>query len=374
MEHLDAVARLAADLVALDSRSSVSNLAVAGRIEAELAGFEIERLDYADAAGVAKRALVAHRGGRPGRRGGGYALSGHMDTVPETGWQADPWAPRTDAAGRLHGLGSVDMKGAVAACILAARSVPAEVPATLLITTDEETTKQGARAVAGSALARSLGLKGIVVAEPTGLVPVRGHRSSANITAVASGVQAHSSTGQGTNANWALIPFLAEMRAIQQRLRQDPALQDAGYDPPFADFNLVIDNHGTAMNVTPARATARIKFRSSRRLDPAPILEAVRAAAGRAGLALTVTQEGPPPELPEDHPLIRLAAGLTGQAPRTAPYGTDASELQALAPCVILGPGTIETAHTPQECVALRDLAAAVPLFARILAAGAPGP
>ena len=71
-----ALARLAADLVSIDSRSSVSNLAVAERIEAELGGFEVERLDYTDAAGVPKRALVAHRGPP-----GGYALSGHMDKV-----------------------------------------------------------------------------------------------------------------------------------------------------------------------------------------------------------------------------------------------------------------------------------------------------
>jgi acetylornithine deacetylase len=367
MHSTDAVARLAAELVAIDSRSSRSNLAIAERIEAELGGFEVERLDYADAAGVPKRALVAHRGPP-----GGYALSGHMDTVPETGWQADPWTPRIDAEGVLHGLGSVDMKGAVAACILAARSVPADTPATLLITTDEETTKAGARAVAASALARSLGLRGIVVAEPTGLVPVRGHRSSANITATAEGVQAHSSTGQGRNANWALIPFLAEMREIAERLRRDPALQDPAYDPPFADFNLVIDNHGTAVNVTPARATARIKFRASRRLDPAPILDSVRAAGQRAGVAVEIAAEGPPPELPSDHPLVALASRLTGQAPRTAPYGTDASELQALAPCLVLGPGTIASAHTPHECVALRDLAAAVPLFARILTTASP--
>ena len=174
----------------------------------------------------------------------------------------------------------------------------------------------------------------------------------------------------GRNANWALIPFLAEMRAIHQRLRDDPALHDAAYDPPFSDFNLVVDNHGTAVNVTAARATARIKFRASRALDTAPILDAVREAAARAGIKLTIAAEGPPPELAADHPLIALASGLTGQAPRTAPYGTDASELQALAPCVILGPGTIETAHTPHECVALADLAAAIPLFARILSQG----
>lgn len=191
----EAVLRLAADLVAIDSRSSVSNLAVADRIEAELAGFDIERVDYADANGVAKRVLVAHRGPQ-----GGYALSGHMDTVPETGWTDPPWTPRV-VDGVLHGLGSVDMKGPVAACIIAAQGMPADAPVTLLLTTDEETSKQGARAVAASAHAGALGLKGIVVAEPTGLAPVRGHRSHIEYTAVATGVQAHSSTGQGVNAN-----------------------------------------------------------------------------------------------------------------------------------------------------------------------------
>ena len=79
------VVSLARELVSLDSRSFVSNLAVAERVEASLAGFDIERIDYTDDAGVAKRALVAHRGPM-----GGIALSGHMDTVPDTGWQEDP--------------------------------------------------------------------------------------------------------------------------------------------------------------------------------------------------------------------------------------------------------------------------------------------
>ena len=361
-EDNDALLRLAADLVAIDSRSFVSNLAVAERIEAELPGFEIERLDYSDANGVAKRVLVAHRGPR-----GGYALSGHMDTVPDTGWTDPPWTPRVEG-GVLHGLGSTDMKGPVAACIVAARGLPADVPVTLLLTTDEETTKEGARAIAQrSALVRSLGLQGIVVAEPTGLAPVRGHRSHIEYTAVATGVQAHSSTGQGVNANWALIPFLAEMKVIAERLRTDPALQDPGYDPPFSNFNLIVDNHGTAVNVTVAKATARIKFRRSRVVDTSAIEAAVHAAAERAGVTLTEKREGTPPELPLDHPLIRRAVAETGQPARTAPYGTDASELQAVAPCVVLGPGTMATAHTPRECVAVSDLTDAVPLFRRLL-------
>lgn len=364
-DDADAVLRLASDLVAIDSRSSVSNLPVAERIEAALAGFDIARVDYVDGDGVAKRALVAHRGPM-----GGFALSGHMDTVPETGWTDPPWTPRV-VDGVLHGLGAADMKGPVAACIVAARGMPADAPVTLLLTADEETSKQGARAIAASGAARSLGLKGIVVAEPTGLAPVRGHRSHIEYTAVATGVQAHSSTGRGVNANWALIPFLAEMKAVFERLRDDPAFHDADYDPPFSDFNLIIDNHGTALNVTVAKATARIKFRRSRKVDYAAIEAAVRAAAARAGVTLTEKREGAPPELPPDHPLVRLAVAESGQAARTAPYGTDASELQELAPCVVLGPGSIATAHTPGECVAVAELAAAVPLFRRILAAGA---
>lgn len=360
------IAELATALVRIDSRSGVSNLPLAERIEAELDGFEVERLDYTCALGVAKRALVAHRGPP-----GGLALSGHMDTVPDTGWETDPWSGRIDADGVLHGLGAVDMKGAVAACIVAARAAPPDVPVTLLLTTDEETTKAGARAVAASALARSLGLRGIVVAEPTGLRPVRGHRAAIAFTAEATGIQAHSATGQGRNANWALIPFLQAMRALAERLRDDPSLHDAGYDPPFSDFNLVVDNHGAAANVTVPLATARIKFRYSRSLDPAPVVEAVRRAAADAGLALREVPEGAPPELALDHPLIALAAAVAGAPAGTVPYGTDASELQALAACVVLGPGGIATAHTPRECVRVADLACAAHHFAELLARGA---
>lgn len=353
---------LARDLVMLDSRSAVSNLPIANRLEAALDGFDIERLDYTDASGVAKRALVAHRGGA-----GGIAFSGHMDTVPDTGWQDDPWAGRIDAQGLLHGLGSTDMKGPVAASIVAARGLPDTVPITLLLTTDEETTKQGARAIAErSVLAREAALKGILVVEPTRMRPVRGHRSHLAFTCVATGVQAHSSTGEGRNANWDLIPFLAEMKAVYERLRHDTTLQDPAYQPPFSDFNLVIDNHGTAMNVTVPVATARIKFRYSASIDPAPIRQAVHDAASRHGIAVTEAEEGRPPELPPNHLFVRICEARTGQPAGTAPFGTDASILQSLAPCVICGPGDIGVAHRPDEAVRLRDLADSVPILQAI--------
>ena len=352
---------LARDLVAIDSRSSVSNLAVADRVEAALSGFEIERLDYTDPAGVAKRVLVAHRG-----PAGGLAFSGHMDTVPETGWTEDPWSARVEG-GVLRGLGSADMKGPLAACIEATKSLPADVPATLLITTDEETTKLGARAiVARSELVKRARPKAILVAEPTTMVPVRGHRANVHFTVTARGEQAHSSTGRGRNANWALVPFLVEMRRVFEWLRSDPSVQDVAYDPPFSDFNPVIDNHGTAVNVTVPVATVRIKFRYSARIDPMRVVGRVRAAATEAGLDVDEAWEGKPPELPADHPLIALVEQTSGARATTAPYGTDASELSAIAPCFLLGPGSIEVAHKPGESVPVAALEGAVPVFAKL--------
>src|SRR6516164_9462320 len=361
------VMELARDLVMIDSRSSICNYPIADRIEAALAGFELERLDYRDRNGVEKRALVAHRGPTAAADAeGGLALSAHMDTVPDTGWLSDPWSGRI-ADGRLFGLGSTDMKGPLAAAIVAAQALPAHVPITLLITTDEETTKAGAREIAErSELARAARPRAILVVEPTGLVPMRGHRAHVQFTAVATGVQAHSSTGRGRNANWDLLPFLVEMRTLHDRLRQDPGLQDKAYDPPFSDFNLVLDNHGSAANVTVPKATATIKFRYSASVDPGPVLDVVRAAAQRTGLALSEAREGDPPELAASHPFVELCSRTVGAPAGVAPYGTDASELQVIAPCVVLGPGDIAQAHAPEECVSIAELAAAVPLFMQL--------
>lgn len=353
------VAQLAQELIRIDSRSSVSNLEIAERLERELSGFEVERIPYVDDDGLDKVVLVAARGR------GGLAFSGHMDTVPDTGWLTDPWSGRIEDD-LLYGLGSTDMKGPVAALVVAAQTLPGRIPVALILTTDEETTKAGARAALRSELIRTYAPCGILVAEPTNLVPVRGHRAHIEFIATATGLQAHSSTGRGRNANWDLVGFLADLRRIFDRLRSDPAMLDANYDPPFSDFNPVIDNHGAAVNVTVPKATVRIKYRYSAGVEPEPVIDAVRAAAAAAGMKLAEKREGVPPELPLDHPLIHIAGELTGQAPRTAPYGTDASELQTIAPCVVMGPGDIKVAHTPHETVSISALAGAVPLFQRM--------
>ncbi|MCJ2057204.1 M20/M25/M40 family metallo-hydrolase [Methylobacterium sp. J-048] len=356
---LPEIIALASRLIAFDTRSSRSNRALADFVVSELPGFAIERLDFTDPDGIEKSALVALRG----EAGGCLAFSAHMDTVPPVGWTRDPFRPAVQD-GRLYGLGSCDMKGPMAAVIVAARSLPADRAAMLLLTCDEETTKAGARRIVSeSQMLKAHPPAGILVVEPTDLRPLRGHRSDVQFTATARGVQAHSSTADGLNANIALIPFLSEMRDLYLTLRAEPQLQDPSYAPPWCDLNIIVDNHGTATNITPPLATCRMKFRYSKAIDPVWVIERVEAAALRNGLELVVRQEGTPPELPVDHPFVQLATAATAASPKVGAFGSDASQFATVAPTLILGPGSMEQAHKPEEFTDLEQLERSIPIF-----------
>lgn len=358
------VISLASRLISFDTRSRHSNLPLVEFLESELSDFQLERVAYRDADGVEKAALAALHGrlGAPC-----MALSGHLDTVPPAGWSRDPFAASVES-GRLYGLGATDMKGPVAAAIEAARQAPEDLSVLLLLTADEELTKEGARRLVDeSQLLRTARPSGIIVVEPTGLTPVRGHRVDIQFVAEAIGVQAHSSTAEGHNANIELIPFLADMRALHLELRRAEAYHDPAYDPPWCDLNIVIDNHDAAPNVTVGRATCRMKLRYSKSTEPEWMVERIQASASRHGIALRVQREAPPPELPEDHPLVHLAAQVVGASPRVVGFGTDASELSRAAPCVVLGPGSIDDAHTPDESIDVAELERSVPLLVELV-------
>ena len=89
----------------------------------------------------------------------------------------------------------------------------------------------------------------------------------------------------------------------------------------------------------------------------------VHEAATRHDVTVTEAEEGMPPELHADHPFVLQCADVAGQPATTAPFGTDASILQNIAPCVVIGPGDIDVAHKPAEAVRISDLAAAISVF-----------
>ncbi|MDB5954580.1 M20/M25/M40 family metallo-hydrolase [Ramlibacter sp.] len=356
------VVALTKKLIAVDSRSAVASRPVFDLMATELAGWELEYIDYVDANGTPKRNLVARCAGSRSR----VAFAGHLDTVPDTGWTRKPFEAAIEGD-LLYGLGASDMKGPIASFITAANSLPAASRPMLVLTSDEESGKQGVReVVARSTFLRENTPGCFVVAEPTALGVLRGHRVDVAFTVHARGIQAHSSTGKGRNANIALIPFLGDMRELHLHLREDHSLHDPQYDPPFADLNFVIDNYGAFPNTTVGLATCRIKFRYSKSFDPSYVIERVRASAAKHQLDLEVVPEAPPPELPPEHALVKSAEAILGTRARVAGLGTEASEYSKLAPCLVFGPGDIDHAHKPTEYVNLQQLTGSTELYRQL--------
>jgi acetylornithine deacetylase len=321
-------------------------LQIAELISNELSDWDLEFIDYTDNRGVKKRNIVAYN---PASESS-IAFAGHLDTVPDTGWIRNPFELVMED-GRIYGLGTTDMKGPIAAFVTAAQSLDPVAQPILIFTADEEAGKQGVREV----VARSQILnqhrrpKCFVVAEPTNLGLVRGHRVDIQFIAHAKGIQAHSSTGKGKNANISLVPFLSDLRDLHLRLRRDVNLHDTQYDPPFCDLNFVIDNYGAFPNTTVGLATCLIKFRYSKSFDPQFVMAEVRESAAAHGVELTIKMEAPPPELDKKHSLVTAAERILGCCACVSGLGTEASEYSKLAPCLIYGPGHIECAHMPTE-------------------------
>src|SRR5690242_5291751 len=118
MTPVEELAELTAQLVALDSvnpalvRGGGGERAIALLVADWCAsrGFEVEVV------GEERASVIARRRGSGGGRS--LLLNGHLDTVGVTGMDA-PFEPRVEN-GRLHGRGSYDMKGALAALLVAA--------------------------------------------------------------------------------------------------------------------------------------------------------------------------------------------------------------------------------------------------------------
>src|SRR5882757_10241762 len=136
------VVDLLCEMIAIDSQSSVSDVPLANFMQSQLEHWEIERIDYVDGEGIAKTNIVA----ADPESASPLAFAGHLDTVSATGWDTDPFRA-TIAGDRLIGLGAADMKGPIAAFLSSARQMDSRVRPKIVLTADEEVTKQGVREV-----------------------------------------------------------------------------------------------------------------------------------------------------------------------------------------------------------------------------------
>jgi len=348
---------LAKKLISMDSISQRSNVEIIDYIQQilEASGFKVERLRYIDPKGLVKANLVAKKGNGTG----GFGFFGHSDTVPpgEADWK--PFDPRVEN-GRLVGRGSCDMKGALAACIVAGMKMdPAKLlkPIYLVITADEENGMWGAmQVVAESGILKQSWPENGVVAEPTSLIPIRAHKGAARVFVTAHGKAAHTSTGKGRSANFMIAPFLAEMTALSDLFKTDDRFKNREFNPPTNGFNMVIDDGGCTPNVTAAKTVCTLSLRIMPDDSRDEAIGMILRAAEKHGLEHRhIIVE--PFYVSSKSKILQAALDITeNQAGDTAPYGTEALFYQDYVDLVILGPGDIDQAHTVGEWIDIEQI------------------
>ena len=226
------------------------------------AGFAVEPMRIED---------VENFWARRGGEGPVLCFAGHTDVVPtgpQEAWQHPPFAAFVDEQGMLRGRGAADMKGSLAAMIVAVERFVAEHPQhkgaiAFLITSDEEgPALHGTKAVVERLSARNERLDWCIVGEPSstsqvGDIVKNGRRGSLNGRLRVKGVQGHVAYPHlAKNPIHLAAPALAELAGEHW---------DAGnaFFPPTS-FQISNIQSGTgANNVIPGELSALFNFRFS---------------------------------------------------------------------------------------------------------------
>lgn len=305
----------------------------------------------------------------------GLVLSGHTDTVPYSAerWTDDPFV-LTERDGKLHGLGTADMKGFFAAALHAiARFEAGELrhPITLLGTADEESTMNGARALAehGERFGRYA-----IIGEPTGLRPVRKHKGVFYVQVRVGGEAGHASNPSlGVNAIEGLQRVLAALQswrdAIGQRHRDDE------FEVPTPTLNFGRIRGGDSPNRICAECALDLDIRLLPGMARAAVVAELRDVVGNAlrggPWTFDVRATGAYADAfagPSDTEFAGAVETLCGCSAATALFGTEAPFLAELGlQTLILGAGDIAVAHQPDEYVTIAAIERATDLYASLI-------
>ncbi len=348
-----AAVALAARLVATDSVNPGLVPGAAG--EREIVGLLRRRLEgrgfdahVVQAAGRSERpSLVAASDAVPG--GPTVLLTGHLDTVGVAG-MADPFGARVDGD-RLHGRGACDMKGGVAALVVAAeelvrRAVPARV--VLALVADEEDLSLGTEAVLEALPGLGISPDVALVGEPTWLARTASLRGYALVEVVLAGRAAHSSQPeQGVNAVTHLGRLLVAVEARHRELEHAGGslvvTVAEGGDSPFvlARSARAVVERRTVPGERAADALAEVEaLLDGLRVDDGDVDATARLLTARE--AWRLDDHGPAAALADalDDALARSAPpGAARPAPFHAPYWMEAPLWQAAGvPAVVCGP------------------------------------
>lgn len=306
-------------------------------------------------------------------------LNGHLDTVGIDGMTVPPFGgPVRD--GILHGRGSCDMKGGVAALLAAASRLARGGPRPHLVvalTADEEHASLGMDALVRSGIRADLA----VVCEPTSLAVMPAHKGFVWIRAAFTGRAAHGSRPElGVDAIRHAGLYLAALDECAVRLRSGEGHALLGH----ASFHAGTIRGGSAESVYPDACELLLERRTLPGESTADVvaefqgsLDALAAREPSLAASLDVTLERPGTEVPVSSRLVQglLEAGKALGVPGTVEGMTawvDAAFLnEAGIPAVCYGPGDIAQAHSADEWIEVAQIGACADVlerFARALA------
>jgi acetylornithine deacetylase len=362
---------LLAELVAFDTVSDRSNLPLIAHIEHYLASLGVSAERIADETGT-KASLWVTVG--PKERPG-FVLSGHTDVVPVAGqeWSHDPFK-LVERDGRLYGRGTTDMKGFVAVCLamlpemLAAKLTK---PVHLAISYDEEIGCVGVRPMLGVLAKKTVKPLGCFVGEPTRMQVIIGHKGKHGVRARFRGLARHSSIApDGVNAIEFAAELITEIRRRAAQLASRGARDDL-YDVPHTTLLTSIVHGGAALNIVPDTCMVEFECRGIGITESKQVTDAIIAWT-RAELELAMKAKHPECgidfEAILDYPaldteagaaIVTLAKQLAGRNDHAkVAFGTEAGLFVSMAevPSVVIGPGSIAQAHTPDEFVEMAEL------------------
>ena len=362
------------ELVRIESPSG-GERAVADVVEREMraVGYdEVHRDELGSVIGVVRGAGAPASGTAPAD----LLFDAHLDVVPATEpetWRFPPFSGKR-AEGRIWGRGATDIKGSLAALLMALGTLPREtLPGTVLVSASV-----GEERVEGLALSHVLArypAHAVVICEPTGLALGLGHRGRASLVVEAAGRAAHTSRAEhGINAVYRLAEAIA-------RIRRMPPRTDALLGTGHIELVEISSQPFPGSAMVPYRATARFDRRLVRGETRESVLgEMHEALAGLEGLTVLLHEgtldcyTGRSYTMEAFHPgwavepasvFARRArealeqAGLAA-APFYAPYSTNGTAAGRLGlPALIYGAGDIRAAHAVDESVAEEELSAA---------------
>ena len=262
-------------------------------------------------------------------------FSTHMDTVP-------PYFASSEDDEAIYGRGACDAKGIIAAQIAAVERLQAGgVKAGLLFVVGEERDSAGAKV----ANRQPKGSRFLINGEPTDNRLGVASKGVLRAAVRAKGKMAHSAYPElGESAIHKLIEALHNILRIEL-----PVEPDIG--PSTLNIGLI--EGGRAPNVFADKATAQVMVRL---VGPS---ERTRAALEKAVAGLAEI------EYSLELPFLRLKA-IDGLETMVAAFATDIPELTNWGDPLLLGPGSIHVAHTPDEKLSKRELFEAIDLYTAI--------